>query len=86
MYRVQQYEVLEPAALHKLMNDFPFTTSIIGFEMIPEKLEGKFKLSQTRSKEDRDGVVVGLRRRTDEGSRMVREWMEKSQGFANASF
>jgi len=60
-----------------LSSEYDLTSAIVGFQMIPEKLEGKFKLSQTRSQEDRDGVVVGLRQRTDEGSRMVREWMEK---------
>jgi len=58
-----------------LASEYDLTAAIIGFQMIPETLEGKFKLSQNRSKEDRDGAVTGLRGRADEGSRTVREWM-----------
>lgn len=35
---------------------------IVGFEIAVERLEGKFKLSQNRAAEDRQGVIAGLRR------------------------
>jgi len=34
--------------------------AIVGIEIEVTKLEGKFKLSQNRSAEDRTGVVLGL--------------------------
>ena len=34
--------------------------AIVGFEIIVERLEGKFKASQNRSAEDRAGVAAGL--------------------------
>jgi transcriptional regulator len=36
--------------------------AIVGVEMVVERLEGKAKLSQNRSDEDRTGVIDGLRR------------------------
>src|SRR3954454_24995314 len=38
--------------------------AIVGLELVVERVEGKAKLSQNRSEEDRAGVVAGLR---DEG-------------------
>jgi transcriptional regulator len=43
---------------------------IVGFELEIERLEGKLKLSQNRTPEDRAGVVAGLER---EGSPLARE-------------
>lgn len=34
--------------------------AIVGFELVPERLEGKFKLSQNRSAADRAGVIARL--------------------------
>jgi transcriptional regulator len=36
--------------------------AIVGVEMVIERVEGKAKLSQNRSDEDRTGVIDGLRR------------------------
>jgi transcriptional regulator len=36
------------------------TKGIVGLEMIIERLEGKWKVSQNRSEQDRDGVAKGL--------------------------
>jgi transcriptional regulator len=44
---------------------------IVGFEMEIVKIESKFKLSQNRTEEDRNGVLKGLHSRTDEMSREV---------------
>ena len=51
------------------------TSAIVGFSMVPEKLIGKFKLSQNRILADRKGVIEGLKSRGDDWSRGVREWM-----------
>lgn len=49
---------------------------IVGFALPIERIEGKFKLSQNRSPEDRRRVVEALRRRgTPDDLAMVR-WME----------
>jgi transcriptional regulator len=36
--------------------------SVVGMELQIERMQGKWKLSQNRSREDRDGVMAGLRR------------------------
>ncbi len=51
---------------------------VIGFEITVTKIEGKFKLSQNRSAQDRAGVERGLSVRTDEMSQKVLELMRKS--------
>lgn len=53
------------------------TQAIVGFEVRVERLEAKFKLSQNRDPEDRQGVLEGLRSRPDEMSRKVLEMMLK---------
>ena len=35
--------------------------AVVGFEMAIERLDGKMKLSQNRSTEDREGAIAGLR-------------------------
>lgn len=42
--------------------------AIVGFEIAVSLLEGKFKMSQNRSTEDRAGVLAGLETRKDEMS------------------
>lgn len=53
------------------------TAAIVGFQMRPIKLEGKFKLSQNRSTEDQKRVIAGLKNRPDEFSREIARWMEE---------
>jgi len=60
-----------------LLTPEDLTGAIIGFEMTPKELIGKFKLNQNRNLEDQRGVVAGLRNRSDEGSRAVAKWMAK---------
>ena len=51
--------------------------AIIGIEMAIESVEGKAKLSQNRSDEDRAGVVEGLRSEGDGRERQVAEAMTR---------
>jgi transcriptional regulator len=59
-----------------LLNEKALTGAIISFKFRPEKIEAKFKLSQNRSPEDRQGVIEGLgEERTDDMSAAIREMM-----------
>jgi predicted FMN-binding regulatory protein PaiB len=57
--------------------DLEFVLPLGQREPAIERLEPKFKLSQNRVSEDRDGVRRGLLARTDEGSRGVLELMRR---------
>jgi transcriptional regulator len=48
------------------------TTAIVGIDLHVERLEGKFKLSQNRTRADRDGVMAGLRK---QGKDEMAYWM-----------
>jgi transcriptional regulator len=54
--------------------------AIVAFEMPIEKIEGKFKLGQNRSREDRQGILAGLDREgTSDAERLatfIREHVE----------
>jgi transcriptional regulator len=50
---------------------------IVGFEIAVEKAQGKFKLSQNRTAEDRDRIMRGLEDRNEAGDRGVLEWMRR---------
>jgi transcriptional regulator len=43
--------------------------AIVGFEIVIERLEGKFKLSQNRDAADREGALAGLEHEPDAASR-----------------
>lgn len=58
-----------------LKSEEELTSAIIGFEIEVASMDAKFKLSQNRSTEDRQGVLRGLETRTDEMSRKVLEMM-----------
>ena len=51
--------------------------AIVAFEIAVDRLEGKVKLSQNRSAEDRRGVVAALEAQTSEGSRAVAALMRE---------
>lgn len=51
--------------------------AIVGFEIPIERIEGKFKLSQNRPKEDVTGAIEGLRRSGVRGDNELAEWMER---------
>lgn len=46
---------------------------IVGFRIVAEKIQHKNKMGQNRSAEDLAGVVEGLSKRNDDGSRGVRQ-------------
>ena len=66
----QQFDELRPAYLHGRMS------AIVAFEMIVERLEGKFKLSQNRPMADRHNVVAAFAAGNDE-QRAVANWMRR---------
>ena len=53
-------------------------TQIIGFRMVIDKLEGKFKLNQNHPEERREKVIRALAARGDENSGDIAELMRKS--------
>lgn len=66
----QQFDALRPAYLHGRMS------AIVAFELIVERLEGKFKLSQNRPLADRHNVVAAFAEGNDE-QRAVSSWMRR---------
>ena len=53
--------------------------AIVGFEIAVDRLEGKVKLSQNRSAEDRRGVVAALEAQMSEDSRAVAALMRETR-------
>ena len=53
--------------------------AIVGFEIVVERLEGKVKLSQNRSAEDRRGVVAALEAQMSEDARAVAALMRANE-------
>ena len=64
----------------RLPDDFaqPMRGAIVGFELAVDRLEGKIKLSQNRSAEDRRGVVAALEAQMSEDSRAVAALMREA--------
>ncbi len=54
--------------------------AIVGFEIMLSSIEGKFKLSQNRSTEDRKRVMTQLSGQADAESKQVAEQMSKYSG------
>jgi transcriptional regulator len=54
--------------------------AIVGFEIVLSSIEGKFKLSQNRSAEDRKRVMTQLAGQADVASQQVAEQMSKYSG------
>ena len=54
--------------------------AIVGFEIVLSRIEGKFKLSQNRSPEDRQRVIVQLAGQADADSQRVAGQMSKYSG------
>ena len=57
--------------IEKLLN------GIVAFEMVVERMEGKFKLSQNRVMSDRGRVMWELKESESEMDRQVAAWMER---------
>jgi transcriptional regulator len=78
-----QYEGRQAGAWSpdRLPDDFaqPMRGAIVGFEIAVDRLEGKVKLSQNRSAEDRRGVVAALEAQLSEDSRAVAALMRKNE-------
>ena len=55
------------------------TNAIVGFSVMFEKLEGKFKLSQDKKPEDIEGVIAGLEARGDAASLAVAKVMRSTR-------
>lgn len=66
-----------------LLDESALTSAIISFKFHIETVEAKFKLSQNRPQEDKDGVIEGLLERTDDMSRSVRKMMMESSNGQN---
>jgi transcriptional regulator len=53
--------------------------AIVGFEIAVDRLEGKVKLSQNRSAEDRRGVIAQLEAQTSEDARAIAALMREAE-------
>jgi transcriptional regulator len=62
---------MDPPLLEKMLG------AIVGFRMVVERIDAKFKLSQNRSSEDRAGVIAGLEERGSSGAKSLAAWMRK---------
>lgn len=60
---------LSPAMRERMLS------AIVGFEITLSRIEGKFKLSQNRSEQDRRNVILGLS--TTAHGKDVAQWMSK---------
>jgi transcriptional regulator len=54
------------------------SAAIVGFRIVAEDIQAKFKMSQNRSEEDRKRVTEGLRSRSDQASHELAWLMNKS--------
>ena len=81
---IRSVEIFEREEMHPWKLDLPddmrknLVRAIVGFEIEVTQLDSKFKLSQNRSEEDRQGVIRGLQNRPDEMSKRVVDLMLKS--------
>ncbi len=72
----EQWEALSPKFRDNMLRQ------IVGFEITPTKVEGKFKLSQNRPKEDQANVSASLEKSDDATISGVAEMM-KDQNLGN---
>jgi transcriptional regulator len=62
---------MDPSLLEKMLG------AIVGFRMVVERIDAKFKLSQNRSNEDRAGVIAGLEGRGTAEPASLAAWMRE---------
>lgn len=62
-----------------LLDEPALTSAIISFKFHIETIEAKFKLSQNRPIEDRQGIIEGLQERTDDMSKLLRDLMIENE-------
>ena len=78
-----EYEGREAGAWSpdRLPDDFaqPMRGAIVGFEIAVDRLEGKLKLSQNRSAEDRRGVIAQLEAQLSEDARAIAALMRQTE-------
>ncbi|AGG88358.1 FMN-binding negative transcriptional regulator [Rhodanobacter denitrificans] len=53
--------------------------AIVGLEVVVERIEGKFKLSQNHPARNRAGVIAGLRERSGGGDAELAAWMTQQE-------
>jgi predicted FMN-binding regulatory protein PaiB len=63
-----------------LLDANSLTSAIVSFRFTVESFEAKFKLSQNRSRDDREGVIDGLSERGDDNSKAIRAMMRVREG------
>jgi transcriptional regulator len=54
--------------------------AIVGLEVVIERIEGKFKLSQNHPQRNRAGVIAGLRERAGDGDAELADLMARQEG------
>jgi len=66
--RIYEESLPAPWRMDSLPPDFAarMMQAVVGFEIVVDRLEGKFKLSQNRRGEDVEGVAAALRSRGEE--------------------
>jgi transcriptional regulator len=62
---------MDPPVLERMLG------AIVGFRLIVERVDAKFKLSQNRSGDDRTGVIAGLEGRGTSGADLLAAWMRE---------
>ena len=79
----ERHEAREPAPwdMGELPEDYvqSMLNGIVGIEIVVNRLEGKFKLSQNRPGADRPRIVAGLERRADPESHAVAQLMRECE-------
>jgi transcriptional regulator len=65
---------LAPALLSEMLAE------IVAFEVVVERIVGKFKLSRNRSPEDRNRAMSALATRASSEDLRVLEWMQRVLG------
>lgn len=62
----------------QIPSDLPdLSKAIVGVRFSVQEVQGKWKLSQNRSREDRKSVIQGLRARNKKMDPLLADWMEK---------
>src|SRR4029077_1625671 len=73
-----EWETLDPAYRERMLRQ------IVGFEIEVTKIEGKFKLSQNRPREDQANVIASLEKSDDSAVSGVARMM-KEQGLGKVT-
>lgn len=78
---VDRYETIseKPIKVEELPEDMmsKYMKGIVGFRIAIEKIEGKWKLSQNRDKEDQQNIIRQLEKLEDVNARLVAEEMKR---------